>query len=84
MNKKNRKKVADLGSILSKIKKGWIALSPDNKCLIATGSTLNEVLVKSKKVGINNPSVLRAAPINNFLVERTGQDPLDPYSCVSF
>jgi len=68
MNKKNRKKLVNLGSILSKIKKGWIALSPDNTCLIATGSTLNEVLVKSKKVGISNPSVLKATPINNFLV----------------
>lgn len=68
MNKKNRKKEVNLGSILSKIKQGWIALSPDNKCLIATGSTLNEVLVKSKKVGVSNPSVLKASPINNFLV----------------
>lgn len=68
MKKKNIKKVVDLGSVLSKIRKGWIALSPDNNYLIATGSTLNEVLKKSKEVGISNPSVLKATPINNFLV----------------
>ena len=63
-----RRKVVNLGSILSKLKKGWIALSPDNKYLVATGSTLNEVLEKSKKVGVDNPSVLKAAPVKNFMV----------------
>lgn len=65
---KKRKKVMNLGNILSQIKKGWIALSPDNKYLVATGSTLNEVLEKSKKVGVDNPSVLKAAPVKNFMV----------------
>jgi len=61
-------KIVDLSKILSKYKKGWLALSADNKSLIATGKTLEDVLQKSKEKGITNPSVLKAAPVNNLFV----------------
>lgn len=61
-------KIVDLSKILAKYKRGWIALSADNRSLIATGKTLEEVLQKSKKRGIDNPSVLKAAPVNNLFV----------------
>lgn len=61
-------KIVDLSKILTKYKRGWLALSPDNRSLIARGKTLKEVLQKAKKKGIENPSVLKAAPVNNLFV----------------
>ena len=60
--------IIDLSKILSKHKKGWLALSPSDNKLIAKGKTLKEVLEKSRKKGIKNPTVLKAAPVGNFLV----------------
>jgi len=56
----------DLSKILAKYKKGWIALSPDNKKLIAIGKTLKEVLSESEKKGISNPTVFKSAPVKNL------------------
>lgn len=56
----------DLSKILSKYKKGWLALSPDNRKLIAKGKTLKEVLKGAKEKGIENPSVLKAVPIKHL------------------
>ncbi len=56
----------DLSEILSKYKKGWLALSPDNRKLIAKGKTLKEVLKRGKEKGIENPSVLKAVPIKHL------------------
>ena len=61
-------KIVDLSKILTKYKSSWIALSADNKSLITTGKTLEEVLQKAKKKGIDNPSVLKAPPVNNLFV----------------
>ncbi len=58
----------NLSKILSKYKKGWLALSPDSKKLIATGKTLKEVLEKANKKGVKNPTVLKTAPVGNFLI----------------
>lgn len=58
--------VIDLSKILSKYKKGWIALTPNNKRLVAAGATLDEVLIKARKKGIDNPTVFKAAPIGNY------------------
>lgn len=53
----------NLSKILSKYKKGWIALTPNNKDLLAIGSSLESVLQKAKKKGINNPSLLKIGPL---------------------
>jgi len=58
----------DLSKILSKYKKDWLALSPNNKVLLAAGNTLVEVLKKAKKKGVDNPSVLKSGPLENFLL----------------
>lgn len=60
--------VTDLSKILSKYKKGWLALTPDNKKLVAAGVTLEDVLVKAKKKGIDNPTVFKSAPVENYLI----------------
>lgn len=52
----------NLSSILKKHTEGWLAFSPDNRRLVATGKTLKEVLKKSREKGIKDPSVLKAAP----------------------
>jgi len=52
----------DLSKILSKYKKGWLALAPNNKDFLAVGSTLEEVLRKAKKKGIENPTLLKLGP----------------------
>ena len=51
--------VIDMRKILFKYKKGWLALSSDNKKLICSGKTLKEVLEGSKKKGIENPTLLK-------------------------
>ena len=61
-------KIVDLSKILAKYKKGWLALSADNKSLIATGKTLEEVLKKAREKGVGNPSVLKTTPVNNLFV----------------
>lgn len=61
----------NLSKILAKYKKGWIALSPNNKDLLALGSTLQSVLDKAKKKGVDNPSVLKLGPFKNLLTGKT-------------
>ncbi len=58
----------NLSKLLSKYKKGWLALSPDNKKLISTGNTLEEALDKAKEKGVENPSLLKAAPQDKLYV----------------
>ena len=58
----------DLSKILSKYKKGWLALTPNNKRLVAVGSTLEDVLTKAKKKGIDNPTVFKSAPVENYFI----------------
>lgn len=60
--------VIDLSKILSKHKKGWLALTPNNKKLVAVGVTLDEVLTKAKKKGIDNPTVFKSAPVENYFI----------------
>ena len=58
----------NLSKILSKYKKGWLALSPNNKKLIAKGKTLEEALSKAKKKGVENPSLLKVASVRNLFI----------------
>ncbi len=60
--------MADLSKILSKYKTGWLALSSDNRRLIATGRTLKEALKKARERGVEDPSLLKAAPVGNLFV----------------
>lgn len=58
----------DLSKILSKYRKGWLALTPNNNKLVATGVSLKEVLAKAKKKGIDNPTVFKSAPVENYFI----------------
>lgn len=49
--------VIDLTKTL-KGKKGWVSVSPDNKKVIANGTTLKDLLVKLKKLGNPNGSIM--------------------------
>jgi len=60
--------LTDLSKILKKYKIGWLALSPDNEKFVAQGKTLKEVLVKARKKGVDQPSVLKASPIDNYFI----------------
>lgn len=60
--------MVDLRKILSKYKKGWLALSPDNKNLISSGDTLKEALKKAKKKGIDNPTLLKVPPLDRLFI----------------
>lgn len=60
--------MTDFSKILSKYKKGWIALTSDNKKVVATGTTLKSVLEKSAKNGVKEPSIIKAAPIDNLFI----------------
>lgn len=61
-------KPIDLSKILIKYKKGWIALTPDNRKFVALGETLEEVLAKADKKGISNPSVFKTVPVKNLYI----------------
>ena len=58
----------NLVGILSKYKKGWVALSADNRKLVATGSSLKQVLDIAESKGISNPTIFKPAPVKNFFV----------------
>ncbi len=58
----------DLSKIIAANKNKWIALTPDNKKLIASGKTLNQVLNLSRKKGIDNPSVMKVPDISPSFV----------------
>lgn len=58
----------DLSKILPRNSKEWVALTPDNKKLVARGKTLQKVLEESEKKGVSNPSVLKLAPFRNSLI----------------
>ena len=58
----------DLSKILLKYKKGWLALSPDNRKLVAVGKTLEEALEKARKKGVENPGLLKAAPADRLFI----------------
>jgi len=60
--------IIDLSKILSKYKKGWLALSPDNRKLIAAGRSLEEVLEKARRKGVVNPGLLKATPVNRLFI----------------
>lgn len=60
--------VIDISKILYKYKKGWLALTPNNKKLVAAGATLEEVLKKAKKKGVDNPTVFKSAPVKNYFI----------------
>jgi len=58
----------DLSKVLSQHKSGWLALSPDNRTLVAVGKTLKIALEKARKLGVEKPSLLKAAPYQNLFV----------------
>lgn len=58
----------DLVAILGRYKKGWVALSANNREVVATGSSLGEVLETAEKKGITNPTVFKPAPVRNIFV----------------
>ena len=40
----------------------WIALSDDESQVVAIGSTYDEVVKKSEKAGVSNPTILKTPP----------------------
>jgi len=45
-----------------------VALSANNREVVATGSSLGEVLETAEKKGITNPTVFKPAPVRNIFV----------------
>ncbi len=46
----------------------WVAISADQKKIVAVGQTLQEVLKKAKKTGEEKPFILRIPVENSALV----------------
>ncbi len=61
-------KPIDLSKLLIKYKKGWVALTPDSRRFLASAKSLKAVMERAKKMGVNNPSVFKPAPVKNFSV----------------
>lgn len=58
----------DLSQILARHKRGWIALTPDNRKFLTAGNTLKEVIIKANRKGVSNPTVFKAVPVKNLAV----------------
>lgn len=61
-------KPIDLVAILARYKKGWVALSANNRRIVAVGSSLNKVLKTAERKGVPNPTVFKPAPVKNIFV----------------
>ncbi len=53
----------NLSKIFKKYKNKWIALTEDND-IISVGNTLDDVMVKAKRKGIENPITMRVPELN--------------------
>lgn len=60
-------KPIDLTKILKRYK-GWVALTPNHRQVVAQGSSLKDVLGKATKKGILNPSVVKVPSTRSFYV----------------
>lgn len=60
--------MTDLSKILKSVKTGWVALTPDNERVVAKAKSLREVLKMSAKKGVKDPSVIKAAPFENYFI----------------
>ena len=58
----------NLSKIIKENEKKWVALTSDNKTLVASGDTLSQVLKLADKKGIRNPSVLKVPKVSNLFV----------------
>jgi len=58
----------NLSKIIKENEKKWVALTSDNKTLVASGDTLGQVLKLADKKGIRNPSVLKVPKVSNLFV----------------
>ncbi|OGD97146.1 hypothetical protein A3A49_00945 [Candidatus Curtissbacteria bacterium RIFCSPLOWO2_01_FULL_38_11b] len=52
----------DLTQIYKKYKGKWVALTPDEKSVVASGLTLKKILQDAKKKGYDHPIVMRVPP----------------------
>lgn len=52
----------DFIEIHKKYKGKWIALTPDEKSVVASGQTLKKILQDAKKKGYEHPIVMRVPP----------------------
>ena len=48
--------------IYKKYKGKWVALTPDEKSVVASGKTLKKILEDSKKKGLEHPIVMKVPP----------------------
>ena len=60
--------ILDLSKIIKKYTNKWVALTSDNKKLVASGNSLDAVLISARKKGIENPSVFKVPNVDNLLV----------------
>lgn len=58
----------DLSKIIKKNRNKWVALTSDNKELVASGSSLNHVLNLSNKKGVKDPSVFKVPSVDNLFI----------------
>ncbi len=58
----------DLSKIIVKYKNKWVALTADNKKLVASGSSLSQVLNIANKNGVKDPSVFKVPNVENLFI----------------
>lgn len=58
----------DLSRIIKQNKNRWVALTPDNKKMVAAASSLGKVLKLATQKGVKDPSVFKAPNIRNLFI----------------
>lgn len=58
----------DLSKIIKKYRNKWVALTSDNRELVASGSSLNHVLNLSNKKGVKDPSIFKVPNVDNLFI----------------
>lgn len=61
-------KLIDLTTIIKQNKNQWVALTPDNKKMVAAAKSLSEVLKISSQKGIKDPSVFKSPTIKSLFI----------------
>ena len=61
-------KALDFSNIVKKYKNKWVALTPNNKKVIASGKSLNDVLNLAGKKGVKEPTVFKVPSVQNLFV----------------
>ena len=60
--------VVDLSKKISKYNKGWLAITPDNKKVVAFADSIDQVLKKARANGVQDPTLLKVPVAKHYFI----------------